>query len=151
MPRHGCPRAMAKSPDVNQTGQVLTFFALALPVVLLPVAAYTVDATMIASREAVLQAATAQAAEAAAQQLDVGAVRSSGALSLNAAAAMVVVHQTLVEEEPAASVDTSSISGAEITIVTSEQVTLPFSVFERTATLHARATARLVAGYDRPS
>ena len=83
--------------------------------------------------------------------LTVGAVRSSGALSLNAAAAMVAVHQTLVEEEPAASVDTSSIRGVEITIVTSEQVTLPFSVFEGTATLHARATARLVAGYDRPS
>jgi hypothetical protein len=148
---HGPAREVAKSQALNQAGQVLTFFALTLPVVLLPVAAYAVDATMIASREAGLQAATAQAAEAAAQQLDVGAIRSSGVLSLNAAAAMVVVHQALVADEPGASVDTSSISGVEITIVTSEQVTLPFSVFERTASLHARATARLVAGYDKPS
>ncbi|MHB8611781.1 MAG: hypothetical protein ACYDAL_05045 [Candidatus Dormibacteraceae bacterium] len=142
---------MAKPPDVKQAGQVLTFFALTLPVVLLPVAAYAVDATMVASREAGLQAATAQAAEAAAQQLDVGAIRSQGVLSLNGAAAMVVARQTLVEEEPGASLDTSSITGADVSIVTSEQVTLPFSVFARTATLHARATARLVAGYDRPS
>jgi hypothetical protein len=136
---------------VKQTGQVLTFFALTLPIVLLPVAAYAVDATMIASREAGLQAATAEAAEAAAQQLDVGAIRSSGALALDTAAALVVVHQTLVEDEPGASVETASISGDEVTIVTGEQVTLPFSVFARTATLHARATARLVAGYDRAS
>lgn len=136
---------------MKQRGQVLTFFALTLPIVLVPVAAYAVDATMIASREAALQAATAEAAEAAAQQLDVGALRLTGALTLNAATAMAVVRQTLVEEEPGASVDTSAITGADITIVTSEQVTLPFSVFERTATLHARAKARLVAGYDRPS
>jgi hypothetical protein len=136
---------------VKQRGQVLTFFALALPVVLVPVAAYAVDATMIASREAGLQAATAEAAEAAAQQLDVGALRSRGALTLNAATAMVVVHQTLADEEPGARVERSAISEAEVTIVTSEQVTIPFSVFERTATLHAGATARLVAGYDKRS
>lgn len=142
---------MAKSPAVKQTAQVLTFFALTLPIVLLPVAAYAVDATMIASREAGLQAATAEAAEAAAQQLDVGVIRSSGALTLDTAAAIVVADQTLVEEEPQASVDTSSIGGVEVMMVTSEQVTLPFSVFARTATLHARASARLVAGYNRPS
>jgi hypothetical protein len=135
---------------VKQRGQVLAFFALTLPVVLLPVAAYAVDATLIANREAGLQAATAEAAEAAAQQLDVGALRSSGVLTLETGAAMVVVRQTLVEEEPGASVETSAISGAELTIVTSEQVTLPFSLFARIATLHARATARLVAGYDQP-
>jgi Putative Flp pilus-assembly TadE/G-like len=144
-------RAVAKPPNVNQSGQVLTFFVLALPVVLLPVAAYAVDATMIASREAGLQAATAEAAEAAAQQLDIGSIRSTGELTLNTAAALVVVHQTLAAEEPGANLDTSTISGAEVTIVTSEQVTLPFSVFARTATLHARATARLAAGYDSPS
>ena len=136
---------------MKQSGQVLTFFALAMPVVLLPVAAYAVDATMIASREAGLQAATAEAAEAAAQQLDIRSIRSTGELTLDAAAALVVVHQTLAAEEPGVYLDESTISGAEVTIVTSEQVTLPFSVFARTATLHARATARLVAGYDRPS
>jgi Flp pilus assembly protein TadG len=151
MSGHRPARAVAKPPDVKQSGQVLTFFALALPVVLLPVAAYAVDATMIASREAGLQAATAEAAEAAAQQLDVSAIRSSGALTLNAEAAMLVVRQILGGEEPGASVDTSAVSGVDLTIVTSEQVTLPFSVFARSAVLHARATARLVGGYDRPS
>jgi Flp pilus assembly protein TadG len=141
---------LEKSPAVRQNGQVLTFFALALPVVLLPVAAYAVDATVIASREAGLQAATAQAAEAAAQQLDVSTIRSSGALTLDTGAALVVIHQTLAAEEPGASVDSSAISGAEVAIVTSEQVTLPFSVFERTAALHAHAIAHLVAGYDNP-
>jgi Flp pilus assembly protein TadG len=144
-------RAVAKPPDVKQSGQVLTFFALAVPVVLLPVAAYAVDATIIASREAGLQAATAEAAEAAAQQLDIGSIRSTGELTLNRAAALVAGHQTLAGEEPGANVDTSTISGGEVTIVTSEQVTLPFSVFARTATLHAHATAHLVAGYDSPS
>ena len=115
---------------MKQCGQVLTFFALAVPVVLLPVAAYAVDATIIASREAGLQAATAEAAEAA---------------------ALVVIHQALAAEEPGANLDTSTIIGAEVTIVTSEQEALPFSVFARTAILHARATARLVAGYDSPS
>src|SRR6202023_1991414 len=87
--------AVAKPPDMKQCGQVLTFFALAVPVVLLPVAAYAVDATIIASREAGLQAATAEAAEAAAQQLDVGSIRSTGELTLNTAAALVVIHQAL--------------------------------------------------------
>jgi Flp pilus assembly protein TadG len=136
---------------VKQSGQVLTFFALTLPIVLLPVAAYTVDAAIIASREAGLQAATAEAAEAAAQQLDTGSIRSTGELTLNSAAALVLVHQTLAAEEAGANLDTSTIGGAEVSIVTSEQVTLPFSVFARTATLHAHATARLVLGYDAPS
>ena len=51
----------------RESGQVLAFFALVLPIVLVPVGAYAVDATIVASREAALQAATAQAAETAAQ------------------------------------------------------------------------------------
>jgi Flp pilus assembly protein TadG len=146
---------MANSPAVsvtsNQTGQVLAFFALVLPVVLLPVAAYAVDATIVADSEAALQAATAQAAETAVQQLSIGAIRSTGALTLDVAAVSLVVAQTLVEEEPGARVDSYAVNGAEVTVITSEPVTLPISVFTRSITLHARATARLAAGYDSPS
>jgi Flp pilus assembly protein TadG len=134
----------------GESGQVLAFVALVLPVVLLPIAAYTVDATIVAAREAGLQAATAQAAETAAQQLNIGAIRSSGALTVDPAAAEFVAHQTLVNEEQSASLNSFSVTGAEVTVVTSEPVTLPFSVFTRSVTLHAHATARLVAGYDSP-
>jgi Flp pilus assembly protein TadG len=134
----------------GESGQVLAFFALVLPVVLLPIAAYTVDATIVAAREAGLQAATAQAAETAAQQLNVGAIRSSGAFTVDPAAAERIVYQTLVNEEQGASLDSYSVTGVEVTVVTSEPVTLPFRVFTRTVTLHAHATARLVAGYDSP-
>jgi Flp pilus assembly protein TadG len=135
----------------KDSGQVLAFFALCLPVVLLPVGAYAVDAAIVASREACLQAATAQAAETAAQQLNVGVIRSSGALTLDPAAVSLVVAQTLATEEPAAIVDSSAVNGVDATVATSESVTLPFSLFTRTVTLHARASARLVAGYDSPS
>jgi Flp pilus assembly protein TadG len=135
----------------SERGQVLAFFALALPVVLLPVAAYAVDATIVAAREAGLQAATAQVAETAAQQLNIGALRSSGALVLDATAIRLVTDQTLVDEEQGARVDSYTVSGAEVTVVASEPVMLPFNVFARSVTLHARATARLVAGYDSPA
>jgi hypothetical protein len=48
-------------------------------------------------------------------------------------------------------VDSSTVNGVEATVVTSESVTLPFSLFTNTVRLHARATARLVAGYESPS
>jgi Flp pilus assembly protein TadG len=145
---------VAKSPTVTvdtSRGQVLAFFALVLPIVLLPIAAYAVDATVVAGREAGLQAATAQAAETAAQQLNVDAIRSTGALKLVSAAVSIVIAQTVVEEEQGARVDSYTVTGAEVTVETSEPVTLPLNVFTRSVTLHAHATARLVAGYDKPS
>ncbi len=136
---------------IVQWGQVLAFFALALPVVLLPVAAYAVDATVVASRSAALQAATAQATETAAQQLNVGVIRSNGTQVLDVSAVTAVVLATVREEEPGALVDSSMVNGVDVIVVTSEPVTLPFSVFTRTITLHAQATARLVVGYESPS
>ena len=105
---------------------------------------------LVAGRESALQAATAQAAETAAQQINVAGLRSSGALSLDAAAAKLVLEQTLVEEEPGTSIDSYTITGAEVSVATSERVRLPFSVFSDTVVLHAHATARLAAGYDSP-
>jgi hypothetical protein len=142
---------VAKSPAVTADagkGQVLAFFALVLPIALLPIAAYAVDATIVASREAGLQAATAQAAETGAQQLSIGAIRATGAMTLDAPAVSRVVAQTVLEEEPGARVDAYTIAGTEVTVLTSEPVTLPFSIFTQIATLHAHATARLAAGYD---
>jgi Flp pilus assembly protein TadG len=146
---------VAQSRDVIvnravKVGQVLAFLAVALPVVLLPVAAYAVDAAMVASRSAGLQAATAQAAEMAAQQLNVGVIRSGGALALDAAAVALVAASTMQEEEPGAFIDSCAVNGVDVIVVTSEPVTLPFSVFTQRITLHARATARLVVGYERP-
>ena len=134
----------------SEGGQVLAFFAIALPLVLLPVAAYAVDATTVAGRESALQAATAQAAETAAQQINIRALRSSGTLSLDPAAARLVLEQTLVEEEPGTSIDSYTIAGAAVSVATSERVRLPFSVFSDTVVLHAHATAHLAAGYDNP-
>jgi Flp pilus assembly protein TadG len=151
---HRPNRVVAQSPLVTgraSKGQVLAFFALVLPVVLLPIAAYAVDATLVASREAGLQAATAQAAETAAQQLNISAMRSTRALRLDAAVVGKVVAQTLGEEEPGASIDSYTVTGVEVTVVTREPVMMPFSVFTKTVTLHASATARLVLGYDSPS
>ncbi len=134
-----------------QSGQVLAFFALVLPLVLLPVAAYAVDATVVAGREAGLQAATAQAAETAVQNLNVSAIRSSGALTLDGTAVSQAIAQTMLDEEKGAIVDAYTVAGQEVDVVTSESVALPFSVFMSAVTLHAHATARLVAGYDTPS
>ena len=133
-----------------KAGQVLAFLAVVLPIVLLPVAAYAVDAATVASRSAGLQAATALAAESAAQQLNVGVLRSRGELALDAAAVRLVVAGTLNEEEPGAFVESSAVNGADVIVVTSETLTLPFSVFTRTVTLHARAAARLIVGYEAP-
>jgi Flp pilus assembly protein TadG len=137
--------------QTTQTGQVLALFAVVFPVALLPVAAYAVDAAIVAAREAGLQAATAQAAETGAQQLNIGAIRSTGELTLDAAAVGRVVAQTVLDEEQGSRVDECTVAGTEVTVVTSEPVTLPFSMFSRTVTLHAQATARLVTGYDSPS
>ena len=135
----------------GQSGQVLTFFAIVVPIVLLPITGYAIDASVVASRSAGLQAATAEAAETAAQKLDVEVIRANGGLALDAAAASQAASAMVTMEEPAASIESSVIDGLTVTITTAEAVTLPFSLVRRTVTLHARATARLVAGYDNPS
>jgi Flp pilus assembly protein TadG len=145
---------MAQSQHVSgrgNPGQVLAFFALVLPAVLLPVAAYAVDATIVASRAAGLQAATAQAAETAAQQLDVSLIRSSGALAVNTDHARLAAARIVTAEEPGASVEATTVNGVDVTVVTTESVTVPFSLFTSVIHLHARATARMAVGYDSPS
>jgi hypothetical protein len=137
---------------VNQrSGQVLVFFALVLPVVLLPVAAYAVDASVTASAYARLVEVTARAAEDAAQQVDVSALRATGALVLDVAAARLVALDD-VTAVPSASVVTVGVVGGTVTVATAESVMLPLDFVGAGAiTLRASATARIAPGYDRPS
>jgi hypothetical protein len=133
-------------------GQVLAFYAVLLPVILLPLAAYAVDAAFVSTRVAGLQAATAQAAEAGAQQLDINAFRSRSVLLVDPLSAGVVAASAMRLSEPGAIVDSVDVAGALVTITSHEVVTLPFNFLPAQAiVIHALATARLVGGYDRPS
>jgi len=135
----------------GRSGQVLVFFALVLPLVLLPVAAYAVDAAVTASEYARLVEVTVRAAEDAEEQVDVAALRAGGAVVLDVAAAVRAAHDDLVIE-PGASVIAVVVAGGLVTIATAESVTLPLDVVcAASIRLHATATARIAPGYDRPS
>jgi Flp pilus assembly protein TadG len=136
----------------GEHGQVLAFFAVLLPIVLLPVGAYAVDAAFVATRSASLNEATAQAAESAAQQVDVNTFRTRSDLVIDAAMARNVAALAITESEPDASVESLVVKGAHVTVTTVERVTLPFNFLPVPAIrLEARASAQLVAGYDTPS
>ena len=135
----------------SDSGQVLAFFALVLQIVLLPVAAYAVDAAVISTRASELQAATAQAAETAAQRVSIGDLRSSGAFVLDQNGARVAAVETMSEEDPGAALVSVSINDATITLMTSETMSVPFNLFGGPVTLRSRASARIAAGYDSPS
>src|SRR5438309_11923483 len=96
----------------TQRGQVMAFIAVALAIVLMPVAAYAVDIATVSSAAATLQEATATAAMEAAQQLNTGAFRSSGALVIDMNAARSAAQAVLAAEAPAALVSSVSVRGA---------------------------------------
>jgi len=134
-----------------RSGQVLVFFALVLPLVLLPVAAYAVDAAVTASVYARLVEVTVRAAEDAAQQVDVAELRASGALVLDVAAAVRAARDDLMAE-PGTSVVAVGVAGELVTVATAASVALPLDfVGSARITLHASATARIAPGYERPS
>jgi hypothetical protein len=136
----------------REKGQVLAFFAILLPIILLPLAAYAVNAAFVGTRAAALQEATAQAAEIAAQQVDVGALRSRSALTIDAYAAHAVAMQWMVESEPGAVVESVVVTDSMVTVTAGEVLTLPFNFLPvRAIKIEARASARLVGGYDSPS
>lgn len=136
----------------DERGQVLAFYAVLLPIVLLPLAAYAVDVAFVSSRSAELQGATAQAAETAAQTVNVDALRARSQLIVDTEAAPAVAFQVMSELDPNATVESVVVIGMVVTISTQEVVTLPFNFLPAPATvIHARASARLVSGYDRPS
>ena len=132
-------------------GQVLVLFALVLPLLLLPVAAYVVDFSVVASRHASLQAATAEVAEIVAQRIDVATLRAVGTLQVDPRDASSEVAALLAIEEPTARVESVALNGATLTVVSDEPVDLPVAVFARSTVTTARATARIVPGYSSPS
>ncbi len=135
-----------------QRGQVLVFIALVMTLVLLPLAAYAIDAATLGGAAARLQAATAEAVMAAAQQIDAEVFRSRGELTIDHAAARSTALELLATEAPRASVRSIRFQGSRLTLVASESVTLPFDFFtERSIVLTATASARLAEGYERPS
>ena len=134
-------------------GQALVMFALLLPLILLPIAGYAVQAAVLSSRVAVLEAAVARAAEDAAQEIDVGALRAGGGLRLDAGAAAATATASLERDDPSARPESVVVSGVAVTVTAEERVRLAFGgLLEVGAvTLRASAAAHLAAGYARPS
>jgi hypothetical protein len=135
-----------------QRGQVMAFIAVALAIVLMPLAAYAIDVRTVSAAAAALQEATATAALVAAQQLDEIDFRAGGAMAIDAVAAGRAARAVLAGEAPSASVSSVTVSGAVVTVVAGELVQLPLDFLPtRMVRLEARASATLTAGYDRPS
>jgi hypothetical protein len=135
----------------RRSGQVLVFFALVLPIVLLPVAAYAVDAAVTAASYARLVEATASAAEDAAQQIDVAALRMNGAVVLDVAAATKVAQDDIAAEQDTRLIAVT-VDGGQITVSAAATVVLPLNFLGTPlVTLRSRATARIAPGYDSPS
>lgn len=132
-------------------GQVLVLFALLLPMLLLPIAAYAVDSSVVAAARASLQATTAAAAEAAAQRIDVDRLRATGTLEVDPRDVSEAVTAMVLDERPKATVDGVSVAGSLVTVMSSERVMLPLPLLDRAVVVTARATARIVPGYDSPS
>jgi hypothetical protein len=136
----------------GQRGQVMAFIAVALAIVLMPLAAYVIDVATVSAAAAALQEATATAAMEAAQQLDAIDFRAGGALTVDAGAAERAARAVLAAEAPSASVSSVSVSGAEVTVATGELVQLPLDFLpSRLVRLEAGASARLAGGYDSPN
>lgn len=138
--------------EPGQQGQVMAFIAVALAIVLMPLAAYAIDVGTVSAAAAALQEATATAALEAAQQLDEVDFRSSGVMTIDAVAARSVARAVLAADAPSASVSSVTVSGAEVTVAAGELVQLPLDFLPaRMVRLEAVASATLTGGYDRPS
>jgi hypothetical protein len=137
----------------SQAAQTLVTFALLLPLVLLPVAAYAVQATLLATRASLLQAAAARAAEDAGEAVDVAVLRSTGLLRLEPATATRIARDTLAAQDPAARLDDVTVEALTVTVRAHDQVPLAFGGFLRVGSVRLAtvATARLTAGYLIPS
>jgi hypothetical protein len=143
---------MAQPVMRRQRAQVLVFFALALPLVLLPIAAYAVDAAVTASAYSRLVEVSAQAAEQAVEQIDIGRLRAGGGISIDVTGAAAAASAVVRSAEPEARLVDVAVLGQELRLSTSETVVLPFNFFGAPQrTILATATARISAGYDSPS
>lgn len=133
-------------------GQALVFFALVLPAVLLPVAAFAAETSIVAQRQARLSEATALAATSAALALDTGSLRAGSGWRLDPVAAGAAARGALAAGDPAAVADSVATSGEQVTVSAHEPVRLLLTPFLAGASLNvrARATARLSSGFGAP-
>jgi hypothetical protein len=136
----------------SEAAQTLVALALFLPLVLLPVVAYAVQATLLASRASLLQAAASVAAEDASQAIDVGALRSRGVLRLDSVEATRIVRASLAEGDPSAQLDGVAVGPVSVTVSAHDRIPLDFGGILRagSVTLTTVAVARLTAGYGSP-
>jgi hypothetical protein len=136
----------------RQRGQVLVFVALVLPIVLLPAAAFAVDAAAAAAVHAQLEQAAWSAAESAAQQIDAAALRAGKGITLDPRSVEEVASDTLATEDPSAAIERVLIDGLYVTVEAVEPLHLPLNfLWAPEVTLRATATARLTVGYESPS
>ncbi len=133
-------------------GQALVFFALVLPVVLLPVAAFAAETSIVAQRQARLSEATALAATSAALALDTGSLRAGTGWRLDPEAAGAAARGALAAGDPDAVVDAVTASGDQVAVSAHEPVRLLLTPFLAGTSLNvrARATARLRSGFSPP-
>lgn len=133
-------------------GQSLIFFAIALPAILLPLAALAAEGSLVAARQARLSEATAAAATAGALALDAGALRAGSGWRLDAGAAGAAAASALAAVDPAAILDQTAVSGRQLTVTAHEFVHLQLAVFTPRGGLAVRATATaaLTPGYSTP-
>ncbi len=131
----------------------MVLVALLVPLVLLPVSAYAVDAAALAVRSGRLQESANQAALDAAQALDESALRSGAAFRLDTAAAGAAAASTLAVENPAAHLDAVTVNGTVIRVACHDLVQLQFGgvLVRGPITLRATAVACLTPGYGSPS
>jgi hypothetical protein len=138
---------------VKPRGQTLVSVALLLPVVLLPVMAYAVQATLLATRDSRLQAAVARAAVDGTAAIDTNRLRAGGGLQLDPAGAARLAQASLAVEDPQATLESVSVGTITVTVTARERVPAGFGAVlgAGEVTLRAAATARLTAGYESPS
>lgn len=136
----------------SQRGQILVFVALVLPLVLLPVAAFAVDAAAAAAVHARLEQAAWSAAESAVQQVDAGALRAGKGITLDQRSVEVVASDALAAEDPNATIERLAVTGLYVTVEAAERLELPLNLLGAPELkLRAKATARLRLGYESPS
>ncbi len=136
----------------SQRAQVLVFVALVLPIVLLPAAAFAVDAASAAAVQARLEQATWSAAESSVQQIDAVALRAGKGIKLDELSVEAVAFDALAADDPNATIERLLVDGLYVTLETSETMQLPLNfVGAPVVRLRAKATARLTLGYGRPS
>jgi hypothetical protein len=135
-----------------QRGQVLVFVALTLPIVLLPAAAFAVDAASAEAVHARLEQATWSAAESAVQQIDAGVLRAGRGIVLDQLSVDAVARGALAADDPNATVEHVAVEGLYVSVEAAERLELPLNFLGAPAVnLRATATARLTLGYERPS